>query len=48
MLEEIRPDLANEIRGSLIDMFYSDVIPKEAEEFVMSRWDDSSEFPPED
>lgn len=48
LLEDLRPDLADEIRGSELDPFFlrfKHDVPEATEKFVMERWDDSTEFP---
>lgn len=45
LLHDLRPDLANKLRGSLHDPFYKDEIPLEAEQLVEREWDDTTEFP---
>lgn len=44
ILDELRPDLANKLRGSLHDPFYKNEIPVEAEQLVEREWDDNTEF----
>lgn len=45
LLHNLRPDIANRLRGSLIDPFYRDKLSTETEEFVIAEWDDDTEFP---
>lgn len=45
LLHKVRPDIANRLRGSLIDPFYREKLSTETEEFVIAGWDDNIEFP---
>jgi hypothetical protein len=45
LLEELRPDLAEKLRGSPHDPFYKTEVPIEAEQLVEKEWDNSTEFP---
>jgi hypothetical protein len=38
VLDSMRPDIANELRGSSIDPFYKDSVPREVWEFIKERW----------
>jgi hypothetical protein len=51
LLNELRPDLANEMRGTELDPFHLKFlrdVPEATEKFVMDRWDNSTEFPLDD
>lgn len=45
LLAELRPDLANELRGSPHDPYFRNEIPQATEDIVLKDWDDSTEFP---
>ncbi len=47
LLDEVRPDLAEKLRGSPHDPFNATEIPIEAEQLVEREWDDSTEFLPD-
>lgn len=40
LLYEMRPDIANNLRGAIIDPFYKERITQVVHDFVIARWDD--------
>ena len=44
LLHEVRPDLANELRGSMLDPFFKERITQVVHDWVAERWDDDVEY----
>jgi hypothetical protein len=48
LLNDLRPDLADELRGTELDPYYLRLtkdVPETTEKFVMEKWDNNTEFP---
>jgi hypothetical protein len=48
LLADLRPDLANELRGTPHDPYFRNEIPQMTEDVVLKEWDDNTEFPLDD